>query len=149
MQIPGFIPTPGNIRRERAARRLDGIIYDLIRRRHAAGGQDDLLGMLLSARDEDDGTRMTDQQLRDEAMTLFLAGHDTTALTLSWGWYLLARHPEVAQRWQPKRMRCWPAERRLRRIGRGCAMRMRWFTKSCGFTPRPTSSAGKRSRRAS
>jgi cytochrome P450 len=97
VHLPGFIPTPGNIRRERAARRLDDIIYDLIRRRRAAGGQDDLLGILLSARDEDDGTRMTDRQLRDEAMTLFLAGHDTTALTLTWGWYLLARHPEVAE----------------------------------------------------
>jgi cytochrome P450 len=98
IQVPGFVPTPGNIRRERAARRLDDIIYDLIRRRRAAGGseQSDLLGILLQARDEDDGTRMTDRQLRDEVMTLFLAGHDTTALTLTWGWYLLARHPEVA-----------------------------------------------------
>jgi cytochrome P450 len=98
LQVPGFIPTPGNIRRERAARRLDDIIYDIIRRRRSSGAQNDLLGMLLSARDEDDGTRMTDKQLRDEAMTLFLAGHDTTALTLTWGWYLLARHPEVARK---------------------------------------------------
>jgi cytochrome P450 len=97
IHLPGFIPTPGNIRRERAARRLDNIIYDLIRRRRNGGARDDLLGILLNARDEDDGTRMTDRQLRDEAMTLFLAGHDTTALTLSWGWYLLARHPEVAR----------------------------------------------------
>jgi cytochrome P450 len=96
VQIPDYIPTPGNIRRERAARRLDDIIYDLIRRRRESAARDDLLGMLLSARDED-GTTMTDRQLRDEAMTLFLAGHDTTALTLSWGWYLLARHPEVAR----------------------------------------------------
>jgi cytochrome P450 len=98
VQLPAFLPTPGNIRRERAARRLDEIIYDLIRRRRESGAQNDLLGMLLNARDEDDGTRMTDRQLRDEAMTLFLAGHDTTALTLTWGWYLLARHPEVARK---------------------------------------------------
>jgi cytochrome P450 len=97
VHLPAFLPTPGNVRRERAARRLDEIIYDLIRRRRAAGaGPNDLLSILLDARDEDDGTRMTDRQLRDEAMTLFLAGHDTTALMLCWGWYLLARHPEAA-----------------------------------------------------
>jgi cytochrome P450 len=97
VQLPGYVPTPGNIRRERAARRLDDIIFDLIRRRRSDGGHGDLLGILLNARDEDDGTRMSDQQLRDEALTLFLAGHDTTALTLSWAAYLLARHPEVAR----------------------------------------------------
>jgi cytochrome P450 len=97
VRFPAYVPTPGNIRRERAARRLDNIIYDLIRRRREGGPQSDLLGILLQARDEDDGTRMTDRQVRDEAMTLFLAGHDTTALTLTWGWYLLARHPQVAR----------------------------------------------------
>ena len=50
--------------------------------------------MLLSAHDED-GSQMTDRQLRDEVITIFLAGHETTALTLSWTWYLLATHPEV------------------------------------------------------
>jgi cytochrome P450 len=55
----------------------------------------DLLSLLLNARDTDDGTRMTDRQVRDEAMTLFLAGHETTALTLSWAWYLLARNPDA------------------------------------------------------
>jgi cytochrome P450 len=97
VHVPSFIPTPGNVRRERAARRLDNIIYDLIRRRRSGSPQSDLLGILLQARDEDDGTRMTDRQVRDEAMTLFLAGHETTALTLTWGWYLLARHPHVAR----------------------------------------------------
>jgi cytochrome P450 len=53
--------------------------------------------MLLDARDED-GSRMTDQQLRDEVMTLFLAGHETTALTLTWTWYLLSQHPDVEAR---------------------------------------------------
>jgi len=64
-----------------------------------AGGKDegDLLSMLLAARDED-GSQMNDQQLRDEVMTLFLAGHETTALTLSWSWYLLGRHPEAEKR---------------------------------------------------
>ncbi len=55
---------------------------------------DDLLARLVAAQD-DDGSRMTDTQLREEAMTLYLAGHETTALTLSWSWYLLARHPEA------------------------------------------------------
>ena len=58
----------------------------------------DLLSMLLQARDEDDGTRMSDKQLRDEAMTLFLAGHETTAIALSWSWYLLSQHPAVEQK---------------------------------------------------
>jgi cytochrome P450 len=64
------------------------------------GGEDrgDLLSILLHARDEDDGSRMTDKQVRDEAMTLFLAGHETTALALAWTWYLLATHPEAEQR---------------------------------------------------
>src|SRR6185437_6716446 len=53
------------------------------------------LSMLLQAQDEDDGSRMTDKQLRDEALTLFLAGHETTAIALSWTLYLLAQHPEV------------------------------------------------------
>lgn len=94
-RLPPFVPTPTNLRRERAARKLDAVIYDLIKQRRAGGQHDDLLGILLSACDEDDGRGMTDSQLRDEAMTLFLAGHDTTALALSWGWYLLAQHPAV------------------------------------------------------
>ncbi len=89
------LPTPGNLRYWRAVRRLDGIVNDIIHRRRAQGGEgDDLLSMLLEARDED-GSRMTDRQLRDEVMTLILAGHETTALLLSWTWYLLARNPEA------------------------------------------------------
>jgi cytochrome P450 len=55
---------------------------------------DDLLSRLMLARHED-GTRMSDRQLRDEVMTLYLAGHETTSLTLSWTWYLLAQHRRV------------------------------------------------------
>jgi hypothetical protein len=54
--------------------------------------------MLVAAQDADDGTRMTPRQLRDEVMTLFLAGHETTAVTLSWAWYLLAQHVEATAR---------------------------------------------------
>ncbi len=97
--LPRWVPTPGKLRFDRAVRRLDEIIYRFIReRRHNGGERGDLLSILLNARDEDDGSRMTDRQLRDEAMTLFLAGHETTALTLSWTWYLLATHPLVAER---------------------------------------------------
>lgn len=91
---PESVPTPANLRMKQAVRQLDDILYDLIRRRREAGGQNDLLSILLQARHEDGG-RMTDRQLRDEAMTLFLAGHDTTSLTLSWGWYLLAQNSDV------------------------------------------------------
>jgi cytochrome P450 len=96
LPLPLWLPTPANLRLRRAVRRLDVIIYGFIRRRRQSSeDQGDLLSLLLHARDAGDGTRMTDRQVRDEAMTLFLAGHETTALTLSWTWYLLARHPQV------------------------------------------------------
>jgi cytochrome P450 len=104
--IPSWIPTPHNLRIRRAIRRLDEIIYRFIHQRRQSGAGEpgcvsagsDLLSILLRARDDDDGSRMTDKQVRDEAMTLFLAGHETTALTLTWTWYLLATHPEVEER---------------------------------------------------
>jgi cytochrome P450 len=97
--LPEWVPTPTNLRLRRAVRRLDAILYGIIQARRAqGGGGDDFLSLLLHARDEDDGSHMTDRQLRDEAMTLFLAGHETTALALSWAWYLLANHPEVEER---------------------------------------------------
>jgi cytochrome P450 len=93
--LPDTIPTPGNLAFLRAARRLDRVIYGMVAARRASGeDRGDLLSMLLHARDED-GSRMTDKQVRDEAMTLLLAGHETTAIALSWTWYLLARHPAV------------------------------------------------------
>jgi len=93
---PAWLPTLRNIRAALAIRRLNKIIYRIIGERRAAGSYDagDLLSMLLHAQDED-GSRMGDQQLRDEVITLFLAGHETTALTLSWTWWLLAQHPEA------------------------------------------------------
>lgn len=97
--LPLWIPTPANLRARRAVRQLDDVMYRIIRERRQSGvDHGDLLSLLLRARDEDDGTVMTDTQLRDEAMTLFLAGHETTALVLSWGWYLMAQHPEVEQK---------------------------------------------------
>jgi cytochrome P450 len=93
-RIPDPVPTPGNVRYLQGVRRIDRLVYSLIEDRRRTGGERcDLLSLLLHARDED-GTRMTDRQLRDEVVTLFLAGHETTALALSWAWYLLSRHPE-------------------------------------------------------
>ncbi len=94
-QIPLRIPTPGNRRFIATIARLDQVIYAIIQQRRASRHEgDDLLSMLLHAQDED-GSRMSDKQLRDEVMTLFLAGHETTALALSWAWYLIAQHSEV------------------------------------------------------
>lgn len=98
-RLPRWVPTPANRRATRARRRLDAIIHGFIRQGRAAPGtRDDLLSRLLPARDADDGKGMTDRQLRDEMMTLFLAGHETTANALAWTWYLLALHPEVEAR---------------------------------------------------
>ena len=80
------------------SKQIDNIVYRIINERRAGGvDQGDLLSMLLAAHDED-GSQMTDRQLRDEVMTLFLAGHETTALTLSWAWYLIACNPGVEQK---------------------------------------------------
>ena len=97
VRLPEYVPTPNHLRLNRAARHLDRIIFDLIAQRRASGeDRGDLLSLLLHARDDEGGGgRMTDRQLRDEAMTLFMAGHETTANTLAWAWYLLADHPEV------------------------------------------------------
>jgi len=91
------LPTRANRSYTRAVRQLDDVVYALIARRRAELGENDvdLLSMLLNARDEDGG-RMSDLQLRDESVTLLLAGHETTALALSWTLYLLAQNPEVA-----------------------------------------------------
>jgi cytochrome P450 len=92
------LPTPGHYRYFNAVREIDKIIYRIIGERRASGSDEgDLLSMLLQAQDED-GSQMSDAQLRDEVMTLFLAGHETTALALSWSWYLLAMHPEAERR---------------------------------------------------
>jgi cytochrome P450 len=103
------LPLPSVRRFEKARARLDATIYGLIHERRKSGEDTgDLLSMLLLARDEEpaanqepaanpekDGARMTDAQVRDEALTLFLAGHETTANALTWTWYLLSQHPEV------------------------------------------------------
>ena len=93
--IPHWLPTPTNLRLERAIRQIEKVLYRIIAEKRASGRDaGDLLSMLLAAQDED-GSRMTDKQLRDEAITLFLAGHETTANNLSWTWWLLAQNPAV------------------------------------------------------
>ncbi len=93
---PSFLPTPANRRFYRAIRQLDNIVYSIILKRRAANGQTgDLLSMLMEARDEATGERMSNEQLRDEALTILLAGHETTAITLSWTFYLLCQDAEV------------------------------------------------------
>ena len=90
-----YLPLPFLIRVRRAVRQLDEVVYRIIReRRRSENDNGDLLSMLMSARDED-GSRMTDRQLRDEVMTFLLAGHETTALSLSWAWYLLSENQAV------------------------------------------------------
>ena len=92
------LPTPGRRRYFNAVSEIDRIVYRIISERRATQSDEgDLLSMLLAAQDED-GSQMTDKQLRDEVMTLFLAGHETTALSLSWSWYLLATHPEAEKK---------------------------------------------------
>ncbi len=97
--LPYWLPTPRNLKSRRAIRHLDALVHRIIEERRASSqDRGDLLSMLVDAQDADDGTRMTGRQVRDEVMTLFLAGHETTAAALSWIWYLLARHPETEAR---------------------------------------------------
>ena len=90
------LPLPSIRRFHRARALLDSVIYGVIEQRRAAGNPDagDLLSMLLAARDEDGGV-MTGQQIRDEALTLFVAGHETTAVAMTWAWYLLSQNPQA------------------------------------------------------
>jgi cytochrome P450 len=93
------LPTPTNLRFRKALATLDDVMYGLIEdRRQAKNPPDDLLTMLLAARDEETGEGMSDRQLRDEVITIFFAGHETTASTLSWACYLLANNPAEAER---------------------------------------------------
>ncbi len=96
LRLPSWMPTRRNLREKRALARLDEMLHAVIATRRASGEQkEDLLSVLLAAVDEESGTRMSDQQLRDEMMTLFMAGHETTANALTWTWYLLSQHPDV------------------------------------------------------
>ncbi len=92
------LPTPKTLRFHAAVKDLDEIIFRIIAQKKAEGIEgNDLLSTLMAVRDED-GQPMSDKQLRDECLTIFLAGHETTANALSWTWYLLSQHPQVQQK---------------------------------------------------
>ncbi|HJL00965.1 MAG TPA: cytochrome P450 [Polyangiaceae bacterium LLY-WYZ-15_(1-7)] len=96
LSLPPWVPTARNRRFRAAMATLDGTVGRLVRARREEGGEEDLLGMLVAA--TDGGERMTDAQLRDEVLTMVVAGHETTANALSWTWALLSQHPAVARR---------------------------------------------------
>ena len=96
--IPDFVPLPGHIRYRRGLRTVERVVERIVTaRKSRSEDAGDLLSMLMQARDEN-GQAMSDRQLRDEIVTLLLAGHETTALALSWAWYLLGKNPEVEAR---------------------------------------------------
>jgi cytochrome P450 len=98
IRFPENFPRPKQRRAQAAFEFLDALVYRIIAERRARGSEgNDLLSRLIAAMDED-GSQMTPKQLRDETMTLFLAGHETTALTLTWTWYLLAQNPAAEAR---------------------------------------------------
>lgn len=97
--IPLWAPTPRNRAFRQAIRTFDRIVYRIIdERRRNPEGERDLMTLLLNARDQETGEGMTDRQLRDESLAMFIAGHETTAYALAWTWYLLSQHPEVERR---------------------------------------------------
>ncbi len=99
LAIPWYVPTPRNRRYRKWADMLDGVVDGIIEERRRTGRDEgDLLSMLMNATDAETGERMSDVQLRDEVMTIFLAGHETTANNLAWTFYLLSTHPDVQRR---------------------------------------------------
>jgi cytochrome P450 len=94
--LPRFIPIPGRKRFQRAIETVDRVVRRVLADRRAREEQaDDLLGMLLAARDEETGQGMSDQQLRDELLGMFIAAYETTSLSVGWTFYALTRHPEI------------------------------------------------------
>ncbi|MDP1821769.1 MAG: cytochrome P450 [Archangium sp.] len=99
LSMPEWLPTPTNLRFKRSLEELDRVVLGLIAERRKGGGpRHDLLAMLMESRDPETGEGMTDGQLRDEVMTIFLAGHETTANNLAWTMALLGRAPEVERK---------------------------------------------------
>jgi cytochrome P450 len=109
--IPGWLPTAGNRLQRRTVGAVDALAYDLIRRRRESPGED-LLSLLLLATDSDGGPALSDGEVRDELMTMFFAGHETSAAALTWALYLLAQHPSVADE-----LRAEVAELGVARVG--------------------------------
>lgn len=95
--LPGWLPMPGRRRYRRTLRQIDAYASGVIAERRAGGGSADLISMLLAMTDGRTGARMTDREIRDEAFTIFMAGYETTALTLAWALYFLAKDPGIKQ----------------------------------------------------
>ena len=96
LRLPDAVPTPFNLRMRRSLEKLDKVVYDIIDARRAEGvSKDDLLSMLIDARDDETGESMDNKQLRDEVMTIFVAGNETSSNALSWMIYLLSQNPEA------------------------------------------------------
>lgn len=94
--LPAWLPTPRNLAFANAKKLLDRVVLDLIAaRRRTTTKPDDLLMLLLAAQDEETSAAMSDQQIKDEALTLLTAGNETIGASLPWTWYLLAQHPEI------------------------------------------------------
>lgn len=109
--LPRRFPTPFNYRPQRSFKALNDIVRGIIQaRRRAPHAHDDLLSMLLSACEEGTGRSMTDEQLKDEVMTIFVAGHETTANAMAWLMYLISQHPDVEQRLLAEIDAQWPAD---------------------------------------
>ncbi len=95
------LPLPANRRFKKALATIDEAVHRLIRERRRSSGQeggDDLLSMLMEARDEETGETISNRQIQNEVTTIYLAGHETTAVTLAWAWYLLSKSLGVARR---------------------------------------------------
>lgn len=96
VNTPLWVPTPKNITYKKERKILDDIIYGIINERKKSGPKNgDLLDLLMESRYEDTGEKMPNKLLKDEVMTVFLAGHETTASALAWTFYLISQHPEV------------------------------------------------------
>ncbi len=97
--LPYWVPTLRNLRLRYTIGKLDRILQRLIEQRRTEGaGGGDFLSLLMHAKDEEDGRAISDRQIRDEVMTMFLAGHETTANALAWTWSLLGKHPDIQRR---------------------------------------------------
>jgi cytochrome P450 len=96
--LPKWLPIPGKKRFQAAIAVADALTYRMIRECREGQSHNDMLALLLNTVDEETGEAMTDQQLRDEILTLFLAGYETTSIALSWAYYYLAQHPETMQK---------------------------------------------------
>ncbi|MDY7229374.1 cytochrome P450 [Hyalangium rubrum] len=97
--LPPWVPVPGRARYREAIRTIDEIVFQVLARgRRSADTGDSLISLLLHATDEETGKQMTDAQLRDEAVALFVAGYETTAASMAWAFHFLSVQPETAQR---------------------------------------------------